>query len=136
MNRHAFGRVHWTHVVHRLADHIQHAAQRFLAHRDGDRMTQVFNRHAANQAIGRLQSDGAHPTLADVLRHLADDVKPFRYDETLTGKAERRADDGNLAFGKFHVLVRSGHLNHFSKHSTHRSSIFFSRGQPRRLRSR
>ena len=76
--------------------------------------TQVLDAHAAHQTVGGLQSDGAHAALADVLRHLADDVDRIRYVEALAGNADRGPDDGNLPFGEFDVHGRSGHLDHFS----------------------
>ena len=114
MNRVALCRVHRTHLVHRLADHVQHAAQRLLAHRHGHRLAQALGVHAANQAVGRLQRDGAHAAFADVLRHFADDVDRVGHVETFAGDADRGADHGNLPFRKLDVHGRSGHLDHFS----------------------
>ena len=37
-------------------------------------LAQALGLHAAHQAVGGLQRDGAHAAFADVLRHLADDV--------------------------------------------------------------
>ncbi len=114
MNRIALLGVHRTHLVHRLADHVQHAAQRFLAHRHRHRLAQALGFHAAHQTVGGLQRDGAHAALADVLRHFANDVDRVGNVEAFAGDADRRADDGNLPFGKLHVDGRSGHLDHFS----------------------
>ena len=50
---------------------FMHAAQRLLAHRDGDGPAQAHGLHAAHQAVGGLQRDGAHAAFADVLRHFA-----------------------------------------------------------------
>ena len=83
MNRVALRGIHRTHLVHRLADHVQHAAQRFLAHRHGHRLAQALGLHAAHQSVGRLQRDGAHAALANVLRHFADDVDGVRHLVTL-----------------------------------------------------
>ena len=74
VNRIALLGVHRTHVVHRLADHVQHAAQRLLADRHCNRAARARRLHAAHQAFGGLQRDGAHAAFADVLRHFADDV--------------------------------------------------------------
>ena len=63
--------LHRAHLVHRLADHVQHAAQRLLAHRHRDGAAQADRLHAAHQAVGGLQRDGAHAAFADVLRHFA-----------------------------------------------------------------
>ena len=62
--------VHRAHFVHRLADHVEHAAQRFRAHRHLHRMAQADGLHAAHQAFGGLQRDGAHAAFADVLLRL------------------------------------------------------------------
>ena len=66
------------HFVHRLADHVQHAAQRLRAHRHFHRLAQADGLHAAHQAFGGLQRDGAHAAFADVLLRLADDIDRLR----------------------------------------------------------
>jgi hypothetical protein len=66
------------HLVHRLADHVQHAAQRFVADRHFHRMAQADGLHAAHQALGGLQRDGAHAAFADMLLHFADDIDGLR----------------------------------------------------------
>ena len=123
MNRIALRGIHRTHLVHRLADHVQHAAQRFLADRHRHRLAQALGLHAAHQTVGRLQRDGAHAALADVLRHFADDVDGVRHVEAFAGDADRRADDGNLPLGKLDVHGRSGHLDHFSDLRSYKSSL-------------
>ena len=78
MNRIVQLGVHRSHLVHRLADHVEHAAQRFGADRHFHRMAQADGFHAAHQAFGGLQRDGAHAALADVLLHFADDIDRLR----------------------------------------------------------
>ncbi len=62
--------------VDRLAEHVQHAAERLRADRHRDRRAGVDRRHAARQAVGRLHRDGAHAVLAEVLLDLDDDLCP------------------------------------------------------------
>ncbi len=52
----ALGGVHRAHFIDRLADHVQHAAQRFLADGHGHRLAQAFGAHAADQTFGGLQA--------------------------------------------------------------------------------
>ena len=78
MNRIVLLGVDRAHLVHRLADHVEHAAQRFRAHRHFHRVAQALGLHAAHQAFGGLQRDGAHAAFADVLLRFADDVDRVR----------------------------------------------------------
>jgi hypothetical protein len=61
-------------LVHRLAEHVQDAAQRRLAdgHRDG--LPGVAHRHAAREAVRRRHGDRADLATADVLLHLGDEL--------------------------------------------------------------
>ena len=60
--------------VDRLAEHVQHAAERLGPDRHRDRLAEVDRLHAALHAVGRLHRDGAHAVLAEVLLDLGDDV--------------------------------------------------------------
>ena len=62
-------------LVHRLADDVEHATQRGLAHGHLDRLAGVLGRHAADQAVGGYHRHAAHPVLAQVLLDLGDDVQ-------------------------------------------------------------
>ena len=73
--------------VHRLAEHVQHAAERRRADRHRDRRAGVAHPHAALHAVGRLHRHRAHAVLAQVLLHLGDDV------DLLAGR--QRRDDAN-----------------------------------------
>ncbi len=55
--------------VHRLAHHVQDAAQRRVADRNHDRATGVTHRQAADQTFGRVHGDGADGIFAQVLGH-------------------------------------------------------------------
>ena len=59
--------------VERLADHVQHVAERAVADRHRDAVADVAHDRAALQAVGRLQADGAHAAFADLLRDLGGD---------------------------------------------------------------
>ena len=70
--------------------------------------------HAAHQAFGGLQRDGAHAAFADVLLHFADDIDGRGDVEAFAGDADGRVDHGNLPFGELAVHGRAGHLDDFS----------------------
>ena len=79
VNRPALLRLHGPiRKVDRLAEHVQHAAERLGADRHRDRPAVILGRHAALQAVGRLHRDGAHAVLAEVLLDLDDDVDVCR----------------------------------------------------------
>ena len=61
-------------LVHRLADHVDHAAQRLFAHGHADGPAQVDGLHAAHHAVGGFHGHGAHAALAQVLLHFEDHV--------------------------------------------------------------
>ena len=64
--------------IHRLAQHVEDAAQRRLADGYGDRLAGIHDLHAAHHAVGRGHRHGAHLVPPDVLLHLG-------------GQADRRA---------------------------------------------
>ena len=61
-------------AVDRLAQQVEHAAQRGLAHRHLDRRAGVEALHAADHAVGVAQGDAADAPAAEVLLHLAGQV--------------------------------------------------------------
>ena len=60
--------------VHDLTGGVEDLAQGDVADGHGDRAAGVLHRGAADQAVGRLQGDGAHHVVADVLRDLEVEV--------------------------------------------------------------
>ena len=75
MDRHVHLRVHRAELVHGLAKHVQHAAQRRAAHGNHDARAGIDRLHAAHHALGRDHRDAAHAALAQVLLHLDDHVQ-------------------------------------------------------------
>src|SRR5579863_5391613 len=67
MNRIALLGFHRSEIVHRLAQHIQHASERRAAHRHRNRFTEVFRIHAAHHALSRLHRHAAHAPFAEML---------------------------------------------------------------------
>ena len=59
-------------LVHRLADDVDDAPERAVAHRHRDRLAGVGHLLAAHQAFGGVHGDRAHGVLAQVLGHLED----------------------------------------------------------------
>ena len=61
-------------AVDRLADQVEHAAERRLADGHRDRRAGVDALLAADHAVGAAQGDAAHAAAAQVLLHLAGQV--------------------------------------------------------------
>ena len=62
-------------AVDRLADQVEHAAQRGLADRHRDRRAGVDAVHAADHAVGAAQGHAAHAAAAELLLHFAGQVE-------------------------------------------------------------
>ena len=95
--------------VHRLAQHVQHAAERLGPHRHRDRRAGVDGFHPALHAVGRLHRDGPHAALAEVL---------LDFDDHVDGVAARGSHDadgvvdvGQVPVGEFDVHDRSDDLD-------------------------
>ena len=63
-------------VVDRLAEEVEDAAERVLAHGDRDRAAGVDHVVAALEAIGRVHRDRADAVVAEVLLHLQGQIHP------------------------------------------------------------
>ena len=74
VNWSVLGRVHRTQLIHGLAQHVQHTAQRRTAHRHHDAGARIGRLHAAHHALGGLHGDAAHTALAEMLLHLYRDI--------------------------------------------------------------
>ncbi len=61
-------------AVDRLAEQVEHAAERRLADRHRHRAAGVDALHAADQAVGAAQGDAADAAAAEVLLHFAGEV--------------------------------------------------------------
>ena len=61
-------------IVNRIAQQVEHSAQRFLAHRHRDRLAHIYRRHAAAQAVRGIHGDATHHVIADMLRNLGGDL--------------------------------------------------------------
>ena len=61
-------------LVDGLAQDVEQAAQRGLAHRHRDRRAGVDDLDAARQTVGGVHGHGAHLVVAQVLLHLGDEV--------------------------------------------------------------
>ena len=100
-----------THLVHRLAEHVEHAAERLLADGHADRAAEADRLHAAHHAFGGLHRDGADAAFADVLLGLADDVDRLGDVEAFADDADGGVDFGDLPFGELAVDGGSGDLD-------------------------
>ena len=62
-------------AVDRLAQQVEHPAQRLLADGHRDRRAGIDALHAADQAVGGAEGDAAHAVAAQVLLHFAGQVE-------------------------------------------------------------
>ncbi len=95
-------------AVDRLAEQIEHAAQRGLADGHRDRRAGVDALLAADQAVGAAQGDAADAAAAEVLLHLAGQVEldALVLGVDLDGVVDRR----QVAFGELDVERRADDL--------------------------
>jgi hypothetical protein len=102
----AAGRLDRPQLVDRLADDVQHAAERARPDRHRDGAALVHRLHAAHHAVGRQHADAAHAVLAQVLLDLDDDVDGYAAARAVVGDAQRLVDGRHLAV-ELHVDHRS-----------------------------
>ena len=124
VNGHALGGLDRAELVDRLADHVEHAAQRFAAHGHGDRAAEVDGIHAAHHAFGRFHGHAAHAPLAQVLLHLKDDVDGRGNVEAVADYAQRLIDERHPGLVELHVDGGAGDLNYFADVFCHKFPVF------------
>ena len=69
VDRPAFLRARSGHVVDRLTEQVEHAAETFLADRHRDRAARIQRVRSADEAVRGAHGDAAHDVVADLLRH-------------------------------------------------------------------
>ena len=69
-----FGGFDWTALIDGLTDHINDSAESFLADRDFNGILGVSDGLSTNQALRRVQSNGAHVIASQVLGDLKDEA--------------------------------------------------------------
>jgi hypothetical protein len=67
--------LHRTTAINRLADQVEHAAQRGFADGHLHRIARIDALLAADHAVGAAQGDAADAAAAQVLLHLADQIE-------------------------------------------------------------
>jgi hypothetical protein len=92
MDRQTDLRIHGPKLVHRLTEHIQHAAQRLATHRHRNACAGIDRLHATDHAFGRDHRDAAHAAFAKVLLHFDHDVEWGGDDEAFADDAQRLED--------------------------------------------
>ena len=101
-------------LVDRLADDVEHAAQRLLAHGHADGAAEVDGLHAANHAFGGFHGHGADAAFAEVLLHFEDDVDGRGDREAVADDAQRLIDGRHGGFFKLNVYGGAGDLDNFA----------------------
>ena len=121
MNRHPFARAHRAQFIHRIADHVNDAAQGLFAHRHGDGPAKINGFHATHHAVCRLHGDAAHAAFAEMLLHFQNDFNGRGHLKAFAGDAQRLVNRRHGRFGELHVHRGSGDLNDFA-------DVFFCHG--------
>ena len=124
MNGHALGFADGPQFVHRLANHVDHAAQRLLAHGHANRSALVDSLHAAHHAVGRFHRHRAHAALAQVLLDFENHVDGRGDVEAVARDAQRLVNRRHRRLFKLHVHGRAGDLNHFADVFCHVFCLF------------
>jgi len=100
-------------VVHRLAEHVEDAAERLGPHGHRDRGAGIDRGHATRHAVGRLHRHRAHTILAEVLLDLADDVDLLDARSALGDDADGVVDV-RQSLGEFNVDDWPDDLDHLA----------------------
>src|SRR5580704_182152 len=131
MNRKTLLRFHGAEPIHRLAEHIQHAAKRRSSYRHSDRFAEIFHFHPAHKPFRRLHCDTAYAPFAEVLFNLGDDIQRLWDVETLARDSHRAVNRRQVVLLKEHVHHRAddfSHVPNFRLFLCHVSfPLFFSR---------
>ena len=109
------------HLVNRLADDVQDAAQGLLADRDRDLLAHVEDLLATNQTVGGVHRDGSDCVLAEVLGNFQDQVELLVVDRRV-GDPKSVVNRGEHARLEFDVDNRADDLRYFSEVLTHVTS--------------
>src|SRR4029077_11985516 len=124
VNRIGFFFVDWPLFIHRLADHIEHAAQRFRTHRDGDACTSVHRIHTAHQSFGRIHGDATHCVFTQMLRDFDNEI-PLLIADRRIAYLKCVVDGRQRAVGKLDVNDRAQHLGNLPHVHKTLSSVYF-----------
>ena len=114
MDRHAGLFTDRAELVDWLADDVEDAAQRLLAHGHADGTAEVDGLHAVHHAVGGFHGHGADAPLAQMLLDLEDDADGRGHGETVAGDAQRLIDGRHRRFFKLHVHGRTGDLDYLA----------------------
>ena len=103
-----------TELIHRLAEHVHHAAQRRPANRNFDACTKIVRLHSAHHALDRLHRNRADAALAKVLLHFRDNVERRRNVVAFARDANRVKNCGQFVRFKLNVEHGSDNLHDVS----------------------
>ena len=130
-------------LVDRLAENVQHAAERLAPHGNGDARAGVDRLHATNHAFGRNHGDAADAAFAEVLLNLHHDVERAGHHKAFADDAERLKDRRHTRLFELDVNGRAADADYFAYILCHKSlfSLGWSRSapvteRPRRSQSR
>ena len=97
-------------AVEHLAPHVPHVAEGAVADGHADAAAGVAHRGATGEAVGRLQADGAHAAVAELLGDLGEHGDRLAVD--LHGELERMVELGQRAAGELDVDHGAGDADH------------------------
>ncbi len=98
--------------VERQTEHVEHVAEHPVANGHDETVSQVLDGRSSTEAVRRLQTDGAHAPLADLLRDLRGDVDLLAAE--LDGELQCVVDLGQRAPRELDVDDRAGNGDDFA----------------------
>ena len=101
-----------TALVHRVADDVDHPAERMATDRNRDRLAEVDSGHPTYHAVRRLHGDAPRTALTEVLRDFGDDVDRYFPLVVVIEDPHRVVDGRQVSFRELHVDHRTDDLDH------------------------
>ena len=98
--------------VDRFADDVHNATEHFFTDGNRNAATRIFNRHAANETVGRVHGNRANDVLADVLRDFEHQITCLIADRRIR-YAKRRINLRQFAFKRY-VDDRTNYLKNLT----------------------
>ncbi len=114
MDWQSLGCLHRAKLVHRLADYVHHASQRFFAHGHRDGTAEIRGVHAAHHAVRGLHGHRANTAFAQMLLDFQHHINWIRHLKAFAGHTQRLINRRQVSFRKLHVNRGARDLYYFA----------------------
>ena len=112
VNRHPRFRINGAKLVHRVTNHVHHAAQRRFAYRHGNRAAGVNRFHTAHHAVSGQHRNCAGAAFAQVLLHFGDNINRLRHVVTFRRDTQCLVNRRQVTALELNVHDRADDLHH------------------------